>query len=87
MPLLTSCGDKESVASASQIPPESRVTAPPRTAIPVGTVPCPTDPTALCLSDKQLGELLQAFDAGEAKRDRMFCWLRVFFNYTACPAE
>jgi hypothetical protein len=80
-----SCG--EPVESAATRPPIERVTPPPRTPIPDGAVPCADDPARQCLTDEQSAQMLREFDAGEAKRDRMLCWLRVWFGYSACPAE
>jgi hypothetical protein len=67
-------------------PPEiSRVTPPAPTKIPRGSVPCTQSPTGWCLSDEENGQLLIDLDAGERTRDRMICWLRVYFKYPPCP--
>ena len=84
MPLLTSCGVSE---PGSNRPAERHVTPPPRTPIPEGTVPCQDDPTQLCLSDEQMAQLLRAFNAGEAERDRIICYLRAWFAYEPCPVD
>jgi hypothetical protein len=85
MQLLTSCGGP--VESAATRPPVERVTPPPRTPIPEGSVACADNPANKCLSDEQNAQLLRSFDAGEAERDRMLCWLRVWFGYPACPTD
>ncbi len=84
MPLLTSCGHP---ASVSTKPPIERVAPPEATEIPEGAVACPNDPTRRCLSDEQNAQLLRSYETGERKRDRMLCWLLVWFGYPACPAE
>ena len=83
----TGCANKE--IANSHRPALFRVTPPPATEIPDGSVPCPSpgNPGAMCLSDEENGDLLIEYESGERERDRMLCWLRVWFGYPACPVD
>lgn len=65
-------------------PAIERVTPPPPTEIPRGSVPCAESSTGWCLSDDENADVLIDYERGERERDRMLCWLRDWFGYPPC---
>ena len=80
-PLLMSCA-----TDSPGVPELASLTPPPRAEIPEPAALCPVaeDLARRCYSDVQNGEILAGLDADIAVRDRMLCWLRVYFQYPAC---